>query len=151
MNKILIILSLLILSGCAGKDINVATIKLDDNINKIISTDTIDILNKYINANTSNLIIYSKENKFLNNLEQHLRIAGYAVFVTPKEINLKENDYLFGYILDTVDKRKVNKSIIKTVRYSFILNKISCSRLYEINTSDNELLFKSDWACLAGE
>ena len=83
-------------------------------------------------------------------LEQHLRIAGYAVLVTPKEINTKENDYIFGYILDTVDKKKVNKRTVKTIRYSFILNSASCSRLYEINTTDNELLFKSDWTCYTG-
>ncbi len=147
MKKIILILSLLILSSCAAKDINVITAKLDDTLNEIIFTDTIDILNKYIKPDVSNLIIYSIENKFLNNFEQHLRIAGYAVLVTPKEINTKENDYVFGYILDTVDKKKVNKRTIKTIRYSFMLNTAFCSRLYEINTTDNELLFKSDWAC----
>ncbi len=147
MKKILLMFILLILSGCAAKDINVITVKLDDKLNEVIYTDTIDLLNKYIKPDKSNLIIYSTENKFLNNLEQHLRIAGYAVLVTPKEINTKENDYIFGYILDTVDKKKVNKRTINTIRYSFILNNTSCSRLYEINTTDNELLFKSDWAC----
>lgn len=150
MKKILLMLVLLILSGCAAKDINVITVKLDDKLNEVIYTDTIDLLNKYIKPDKSNLIIYSKENKFLNNLEQHLRIAGYAVLVTPKEINTKENDYVFGYILDTVDKKKVNKRTVKTIRYSFILNSASCSRLYEINTTDNELLFKSDWTCYTG-
>lgn len=147
MKKILLMFILLILSGCAAKDINVITVKLDDKLNEVIYTDTIDLLNKYIKPDKSNLIIYSTENKFLNNLEQHLRIAGYAVLVTPKEINTKENDYIFGYILDTVDKKKVNKRTINTIRYSFILNNTSCSRLYEINTTDNELLFKSDWVC----
>ena len=147
MKKILLMFILLILSGCAAKDINVITVKLDDKLNEVIYTDTIDLLNKYIKPDKSNLIIYSTENKFLNNLEQHLRIAGYAVLVTPKEINTKENDYIFGYILDTVDKKKANKRTINTIRYSFILNNTSCSRLYEINTTDNELLFKSDWAC----
>lgn len=147
MKKILLMFILLILSGCAAKDINVITVKLDDKLNEVIYTDTIDLLNKYIKPDKSNLIIYSTENKFLNNLEQHLRIAGYAVLVTPKEINTKENDYIFGYILDTVDKKKVNKKNIKTIRYSFMLNTAFCSRLYEINTTDNELLFKSDWAC----
>ena len=109
MKKILLMILLLILSSaCAAKNINVITVKLDDKLNEIIFTDTIDILNKYIKPDVSNLIIYSKENKFLNMLEQHLRIAGYAVLVTPKEINTKENDYIFGYILDTVDKKKVN-------------------------------------------
>lgn len=147
MKKILLMFILLILSGCAAKNINVITVKLDDKLNEVIYTDTIDLLNKYIKPDKSNLIIYSTENKFLNNLEQHLRIAGYAVLVTPKEINTKENDYIFGYILDTVDKKKVNKKNIKTIRYSFMLNTAFCSRLYEINTTDNELLFKSDWAC----
>ena len=147
MKKILLMFILLILSGCAAKDINVITVKLDDKLNEVIYTDTIDLLNKYIKPDKSNLIIYSTENKFLNNLEQHLRIAGYAVLVTPKEINTKENDYIFGYILDTVDKKKVNKKNIKKIRYSFMLNTAFCSRLYEINTTDNELLFKSDWAC----
>ena len=150
MKKILLMFILLILSGCAAKDINVITVKLDDKLNEVIYTDTIDLLNKYIKPDKSNLIIYSTENKFLNNLEQHLRIAGYAVLVTPKEINTKENDYVFGYILDTVDKKKVNKRTVKTIRYSFILNSASCSRLYEINTTDNELLFKSDWTCYTG-
>lgn len=147
MKKTLLMLLLLILSGCAAKNINIITVKLDDKLNEVIFTDTIDILNKYIKPDVSNLIIYSKENKFLNTFEQHLRIAGYAVLVTPKEINTKENDYIFGYILDTVDKKKVNKKNIKTIRYSFMLNTAFCSRLYEINTTDNELLFKSDWAC----
>ncbi len=147
MKKTLLMLLLLILSGCAAKNINIITVKLDDKLNEVIFTDTIDILNKYIKPDVSNLIIYSKDNKFLNMLEQNLRIAGYAVLVTPKEINIKENDYVFGYILDTVDTKKVNKRTIKTIRYSFMLNTASCSKLYEINTTDNELLFKSDWTC----
>lgn len=151
MKKIILILSLLILSSCAAKNINVIAVKLDDKLNEIIFTDTIDLLNKYIKPDVSNIIIYSKENKFLNMLEQHLRIAGYAILVTPKEIDIKKNDYVFGYILDTIDTKKVNKRVIKTIRYSFILNTSSCSRLYEINTTDNELLFKSDWVCYTGE
>lgn len=151
MKKILLMILLLILSSaCAAKDINIITVKLDNKLNEVIFSDTINILNRYVKPDVSNLIIYSKENKFLNTFEQHLRIAGYAVLVTPKEINTKENDYIFGYILDTVDKKKVNKRTVKTIRYSFILNSASCSRLYEINTTDNELLFKSDWTCYTG-
>lgn len=73
MKKTLLMLLLLILSGCAAKNINIITVKLDDKLNEVIFTDTIDILNKYIKPDVSNLIIYSKDNKFLNMLEQNLR------------------------------------------------------------------------------
>ncbi len=115
---------------------------------EIIAKDTIDMMEKYITPSTSNLIVYSKQNAFLNNLEQHFRIAGYSIFVTPKEeIILKESDYVFSYVLDMIDKSKVEKNIIQTLRYTFSINKNSCSKLYKVNNG-SELLFKSDWVCL---
>lgn len=150
MQKILLVMLLLILSSCAMavNDKNIVTVKLDNKIYEIIAKDTIDMMEKYITPSTSNLIIYSKQNNFLNNLEQHFRIAGYSVFVTPKEeIILKESDYVFSYVLDMIDKSKVEKNIIQTLRYTFSINKSSCSKLYEVNNG-SEFLFKSDWVCL---
>ncbi len=137
-------------SSCTTKTINIATVKLNTNLYEIISNDTTDILNEYIKPNLSKLIIYSKNNNFFNNLEQHLRIAGYSVFIPDEEIILKEGDYLFSYILDVINSQKIDNNLVRTLRYSFILNKTACSKLYEINNSD-ELLYKSDWVCLLGE
>lgn len=150
MQKILLVMLLLILSSCAiaVNDKNIVTVKLNNKMYEIIAKDTIDMMEKYITPSTSNLIVYSKQNAFLNNLEQHFRIAGYSIFVTPKEeIILKESDYVFSYILDMIDKSKVEKNIIQTLRYTFSINKNSCSKLYKVNNG-SELLFKSDWVCL---
>ncbi len=46
-----------------------------------------------------------------------------------------------------IDKSKVEKNIIQTLRYTFSINKNSCSKLYKVNNG-SELLFKSDWVCL---
>lgn len=150
MKKIILIIFLLSLSACAYKDINIVTVKLDNALYAKISEDTIKLLGKYTKPNTSSLIIFSKENDFLEHLEQHLRIAGYAVFVTSKETDIKKDDYEFGYVLDTINKRKVKKNVIKTLRYTFKLNQILCSKLYEVN-NNKELLFASDWVCYLGE
>ena len=150
MQKILLVMLLLILSSCAiaVNDKNIVTVKLNNKMYEIIAKDNIDMMEKYITPSTSNLIVYSKQNAFLNNLEQHFRIAGYSIFVTPKEeIILKESDYVFSYVLDMIDKSKVEKNIIQTLRYTFSINKNSCSKLYKVNNG-SELLFKSDWVCL---
>ena len=150
MQIILLVMLLLILSSCAiaVNDKNIVTVKLNNKMYEIIGKDTIDMMEKYITPSTSNLIVYSKQNAFLNNLEQHFRIAGYSIFVTPKEeIILKESDYVFSYVLDMIDKSKVEKNIIQTLRYTFSINKNSCSKLYKVNNG-SELLFKSDWVCL---
>ena len=150
MQKILLVMLLLILSSCAiaVNDKNIVTVKLNNKMYEIIAKDTIDMMEKYITPSTSNLIVYSKQNAFLNNLEQHFRIAGYSIFVTPKEeIILKESNYVLSYVLDMIDKSKVEKNIIQTLRYTFSINKNSCSKLYKVNNG-SELLFKSDWVCL---
>ena len=152
MKKILFLVLVIsvFIAGCATKEMNVATIKLDKGLYEIISEDTILLSNQHIKPHTSNLIIFSKPNEFLSYLEQKFSIAGYGVLVTSEEITLKENDYNFGYILDTINKTKIGKSVTRTLRYTVQLNKTACSKLYEI-TDNKELLFKSDWFCNIGE
>lgn len=147
MKKILLIILLFSFAGCAYKDINVMAVKLNDNIYTRIAKDTINILKKYIKPNESNLIVFSKNNDFLIKIEQHLRVAGYSIFITPSAsvIDMKKNDYEFGYILDLVTIEKKRKNLKKTIRYTFKLNNMTCSKIYEVN--DKEILSTSDWVC----
>ena len=70
MQKILLVMLLLILSSCAiaVNDKNIVTVKLNNKMYEIIAKDTIDMMEKYITPSTSNLIVYSKQNAFLNKM-----------------------------------------------------------------------------------
>lgn len=149
MKKVILILLILLMSvSCAYKEINIITVKLNDKLYERISKDTISLLKEYIKPNEANIIVFSKNNDFLNYIEQHLRIAGYSILITPSVIDMKKNDYEFGYILDLVNTEKKRKDTIKTTRYTFKLNNMSCSKIYEIN-NDKEILSTSNWVCFS--
>ena len=125
MQKILLVMLLLILSSCAiaVNDKNIVTVKLNNKMYEIIAKDTIDMMEKYITPSTSNLIVYSKQNAFLNNLEQHFRIAGYSIFVTPKEeIILKESDYVFSYVLDMIHFQSIKTAALNCIKSIMVVN-----------------------------
>ncbi len=145
--KKLTILLLILLASCSTKTTNILNVNVDNSIYEVISKDTVELIKNNININNSNIIINSKQNNFLNILEQTLRIAGYSVFVSTEHIMLEQDDYNLNYILDVIKKTKVEKNKVITVRYSLSLKDKSCSKLYEIN-NNNEILYKSEWYCL---
>lgn len=145
--KKLTILLLILLASCSTKTTNILNVNVDNSIYEVISKDTVELIKNNININNSNIIINSKQNNFLNILEQTLRIAGYSVFVSTEHIMLKQDDYNLNYIVDVIKKTKVEKNKVITVRYSLSLKDKSCSKLYEIN-NNNEILYKSEWYCL---
>lgn len=145
--KKLTILLLMLLASCSTKTTNILNVNVDNSIYEVISKDTVELIKNNININNSNIIINSKQNNFLNILEQTLRIAGYSVFVSTEHIMLEQDDYNLNYIVDVIKKTKVEKNKVITVRYSLSLKDKSCSKLYEIN-NNNEILYKSEWYCL---
>ncbi len=145
--KKLTILLLILLASCSTKTTNILNVNVDNSIYEVISKDTVELIKNNININNSNIIINSKQNNFLNILEQTLRIAGYSVFVSTEHIMLEQDDYNLNYIVDVIKKTKVEKNKVITVRYSLSLKDKSCSKLYEIN-NNNEILYKSEWYCL---
>lgn len=145
--KKLTILLLILLASCSTKTTNILNVNVDNSIYEVISKETVELIKNNININNSNIIINSKQNNFLNILEQTLRIAGYSVFVYTEHIMLEQDDYNLNYIVDVIKKTKVEKNKVITVRYSLSLKDKSCSKLYEIN-NNNEILYKSEWYCL---
>lgn len=145
--KKLTILLLMLLASCSTKTTNILNVNVDNSIYEVISKDTVELIKNNININNSNIIINSKQNNFLNILEQTLRIAGYSVFVSTEHIMLEQDDCNLNYIVDVIKKTKVEKNKVITVRYSLSLKDKSCSKLYEIN-NNNEILYKSEWYCL---
>ncbi len=145
--KKLTILLLILLASCSTKTTNILNVNVDNSIYEVISKETVELIKNNININNSNIIINSKQNNFLNILEQTLRIAGYSVFVSTEHIMLEQDDYNLNYIVDVIKKTKVEKNKVITVRYSLSLKDKSCSKLYEIN-NNNEILYKSEWYCL---
>ena len=147
MKKVRILLILILLAACSTKTTNIMNVKVEKNIYEEISQDTIDLIKNNINIDSSSIIINGKLDQYLNILEQKLRIAGYPVFVTAENVMLKENDYLLKYIIDTIEKTKIKKNTVLTVRYTLSIKDKSCSKIYEINNK-KEILFKSEWYCL---
>ncbi len=147
MKKVSILLILILLAACSTKTTNIMNVKVEKNIYEEISQDTIDLIKNNINIDSSSIIINGKLDQYLNILEQKLRIAGYPVFVTAENVMLKENDYLLKYIIDTIEKTKIKKNTVLTVRYTLSIKDKSCSKIYEINNK-KEILFKSEWYCL---
>ena len=88
--KKLTILLLMLLASCSTKTTNILNVNVDNSIYEVISKDTVELIKNNININNSNIIINSKQNNFLNILEQTLRIAGYSVFVSTEHIMLEQ-------------------------------------------------------------
>ena len=153
MNKIKILMIIffgVLISSCSSKQINVSTIKLSNEVYDRIAIDTLGIVKEYLNPKANTIYIFGADDKdlFLASLDFNLRNAGYPVHQLKKQVDaLKDDDIAFSFILDTISKSKIEKNVLSTVRYTFSINNITCSKLYEINNFQ-EIMFKSEWNCL---
>ena len=151
MKRLFILLFTLMIVSCAGKQINVLNVWVEDSVLDTISQDTIELINSYdIDRSNSVIYIFSISDNYVDIFEHALRKSGYSVYVTTEEQILSDTDYTYSYIIDSIEDSKTNDTLLLTLRYTFIFNNKTCSKLYEI-TDYKTIFYKSNWVCVGGE
>lgn len=140
MKNILMILLFLIITGCSIKP-TVINYKMDKLAYDYVVSDVVVLLKNIYSPAKTKLVYYSNTNKkFLESVENNLRVAGYSIRdIKDEKASIFNEEIFINFIIDKVNEtyeekriKKINNDKSDTIRLSVMIDKKIYSRLYKV-------------------
>lgn len=133
MKKLILLICIVIISGCATNKYYYIKNNTANLIDDVLVNDTLKILKmQKITARSTIYLDFKLKNNYEKSLSEKLRLAGYAVKELDNEQVLTDTDIKLSYIVDYIEKNK-NSEII---RLYLRMNDDRYTKAYAYNITD---------------